>query len=297
MKQVIEVKGEQTLLEALSSHFPTSSRTTLRRMLQASRVRLDGVIVNAAQREVQTGQTITILPRDEAPPIPAKKTAGGRPIEVIFEDKDILILSKPAGLLTIATDKMEDDTLHSRALAHVKRGTVKAWAHIVHRLDKRTSGLLIFARHESAKAKLQTQFAERGVERIYFAVVEGHIKGGGTIQNHLVEDERLRVRVCDPDKPGAREAITHWQAVASGKAHTLVRLDINTGRRHQIRVHMAELGFPLAGDADHGAQTDPLNRLCLHATKLGFDHPTSGKRHIHESEIPKPFLRLAPREL
>ena len=128
MSDIIEMNEDLSLLDSLSTIFPDSSRTTLRRMLQASRVEVDGDIIHSAKHEVKKGQKIKIRTRTEIAPAPAKKTAGGRPIEVLFEDEHLFVLAKPPGLLTVATDKMENNTLHSRAVDHVKRGDKKRWA-------------------------------------------------------------------------------------------------------------------------------------------------------------------------
>ena len=297
MNQRHEITEETAVLKALSLLFPDSSNTTLRHMLRAGRVRVDGQVVRTARLALAPHQILEVSPRSGSPSTAPNKTPDGRPIRVIHEDQHVLLLSKPAGLLTVATDSRESDTLHSRAQAHVRRRTKSARVHIVHRLDKRTSGLLVFARSEEAKWNLQTQFSERTVQRIYYALVEGHLQGEGTIHNHLFQSQTLQVSECRSTKPGAREAITHWEAVAVGRNHTLVRLKLGTGRRHQIRVHMANLGHPVAGDPEHGVQTDPLNRLCLHAWKLEFDHPHSGERQVYESRLPRRFSRLAARNI
>ncbi len=297
MNQKYETTEETAVLEALSRLFPDSSNTTLRRMLRAGRVQVDGQVVRAARLALAPHQILEVVPRSGSSSVAVNKTPDGRPIRVIHEDQHILLLTKPAGLLTVATDNMENDTLHSRAQAHVRRRTKSAAAHIVHRLDKRTSGLLVFARSKEAKWNLQTQFSERTVQRIYYALVEGHLQGEGTIHNHLFESRTLQVSECSSGKPGAREAITQWEAVAVGRNYTLMRLQLSTGRRHQIRVHMASLGHPVAGDPEHGAQTDPLNRLALHAWQLGFDHPHSSERQVYESRLPRKFSRLAARKI
>jgi 23S rRNA pseudouridine1911/1915/1917 synthase len=292
MSDIKEMDEDLSLLDSLATIFPDSSRTTLRRMLQASRVEVDGEIIHSAKHEVIKGQKIKIRTRSEIVPAPAKKTAGGRPIEVLFEDEHLFVLAKPPGLLTVATDKMENNTLHSRAVDHVKRGDKKRWAYIVHRLDKKTSGIIVFAKSEDVKMELQNQFADRDVERIYHAVVEGELEGNGVISNYLREDKRLRVLAFDSKVGGSKEAITEWESKKKGPIYTYVKLIIQTGRRNQIRVHMADMGFPLAGDKEHGAQSNPLNRLCLHASKLSFQHPITGERIAIIHNPPNRFLKL-----
>lgn len=292
MTEIHEVNEDIILIDYLSILFPDSSRTTLRRMLQAGRIEVDGEVFHSAKHQLIKGQKIKILLHSEVKSAPSKKSAGGRPIEVLFEDEHLFVLAKPSGLLTIATDKLEKNTLHSRAVDHVKRGDKKRWAYIVHRLDKKTSGLIVFAKSEEVKLELQEQFADRKVERVYNAVVEGELDGSGVISNYLREDKRLRVLAFDSKLGGSKEAITEWEAKKKGVFYTYVRLVIQTGRRNQIRVHMADMGYPLAGDKEHGAKTNPLNRLCLHASKLSFEHPVTGEQISIIHNPPNRFLRL-----
>jgi 23S rRNA pseudouridine1911/1915/1917 synthase len=289
------------LIESLSQLFPECSQNKLRRMLKSGRVHVDGKEIHAAKFELQPGQVVEVnqhgnpeSARIKLEVAESRRRSLGRKLMVIYEDEDILIVEKPSGLLTVATNKMEPDTLHSRAQTHVRRNDADAWAHIVHRLDKRTSGILVFAKSEDVKLMLQEQFADRTVERIYHAVVEGRLEGEGTVHNHLFEDRNLRVFASMPHKHGSREAITHWLSIAIDAMdnHTLVRLEIGTGRRHQIRVHMADLGHPVAGDSDHGAKTDPFNRLLLNASVLGFDHPDNGERCRFKCPIPQTFRTM-----
>jgi len=297
----MELSESQLLIESLTQLFPECSQNKLRRMLKSGRVHVDGEEVHAAKLELHPGQVVEV--NQHGNPESAKikldaaesrRRSGGRKLTVIYEDEDILIVEKPSGLLTVATNKLEPDTLHSRAQSHVRRNDAEAWAHIVHRLDKRTSGILVFAKSEDVKLMLQHQFADRSVERIYHAVVEGRLVGEGTVHNYLYEDRNLRVFASMPHKHGSREAITHWRSIAicpTGN-YTLVRLEIGTGRRHQIRVHMADLGHPVSGDFDHSSKTDPFNRLLLNASVLGFDHPDNGERCRFKCPIPQMFRTI-----
>jgi 23S rRNA pseudouridine1911/1915/1917 synthase len=297
----MELSESLLLIESLAQLFPECSQNKLRRMLKSGRVHVDGEEVHAAKLELHQGQVVEV--NQHGNPESAKikldaaesrRRSGGRKLTVIYEDEDILIVEKPSGLLTVATNKLEPDTLHSRAQSHVRRNDADAWAHIVHRLDKRTSGILVFAKSEDVKLMLQHQFADRSVERIYHAVVEGRLVGEGTVHNYLYEDRNLRVFASMPHKHGSREAITHWRSIAicTTGNYTLVRLEIGTGRRHQIRVHMADLGHPVSGDFDHNSKTDPFNRLLLNASVLGFDHPDNGERCRFKCPIPQMFRTI-----
>jgi len=178
-------------------------------------------------------------------------------------------------------------------MAHAGTRSPPARVFVVHRLDRLASGLLVFATSPGAKRALQAQFAAHTVERTYLAVVEGRpARPEGTIASRLLDDAPGRVRATR--RPGqGRAAVTRWRVLRRGARHTLLEVGLETGRRNQIRVHLAGLGHPIAGDAAYGSRTDPLGRLALHAHVLGFDHPRTGARLRFVSPAPPAFARLA----
>ena len=277
------------LIEAVALQFPNSKRNTLRKMLTAGRVLVDGKPIHKAKHIVNAGSTVTISDKESAakntpPPMPKKRQPR---IKILFEDTDIIVVNKQAGLLSVATDKMEPDTLHSRVVDYLQEENEKAWAFIVHRLDRETSGTMIFAKHKQHKDYLQEQFAERSVHRVYHALVQGKPEQDkGTIHEWLLEDKFLRVRTVNKKTPNAKEAITHWSLEDSDDIASLLMLTIETGRRHQIRVGLANLGLPVAGDEEHGAEGNPIGRIALHATALELLHPVSDDPVRFESPIP-----------
>ena len=205
----------------------------------------------------------------------------------IYEDDQILIVEKPAKLLSVATDRLEPDTLHSKCVDYLKQKDPKSWAYIVHRLDKETSGVMIFAKHKWHKEYLQEQFANRDVHRIYHALVEGRPQQeSGTIREWLLEDKFLKVKAVKKNHPQAKEAITHYNVEDSDEFASLLQLTIQTGRRHQIRIGLANLGCPVVGDEAHGATGDPIGRIALHASSLEFLHPESDDPVRFEAPIP-----------
>ena len=285
----MEIKEDIELLEALAQYFPNSKRNTLRKMLTEGRALVDGNAVHKAKYIVKKGSILTIADRESAavsspPPAPKKQHAR---IKILFEDEHILVLNKQAGLLSVATDKMEPDTLHSRAVDYVKGEDEKNWVFIVHRLDRETSGVMIFAKHKGHKEYLQQQFADRSVHRVYHALVQGKPEQkGGTIHEWLLEDKFLRVKSVNKRTPNAREAITHWSIEDSDDIASLIMLTIETGRRHQIRVGLANLGNPVVGDEQHGAEGNPIGRIALHATALELLHPATDDPVRFEATIP-----------
>lgn len=285
----MKFEKEIELLEALSLMHPNSKRNTLRKMLTAGRVMVDGNIIHKAKFLVPNGANISISDKETASkssPPPVVKKQNPR-IKILFEDEHIIVVNKQAGLLSVATNKMEPDTLHSRVVNYLKSQNEKSWAFIVHRLDRETSGVMIFAKHKRHKEYLQEQFARREVHRIYHALVEGKPQiDRGTIHEWLLEDKFLRVKAVKKNHPQAKEAITHYSVEDNDEFASLIQLTIETGRRHQIRVGLANLGCPVVGDSDHGAEGNPIGRIALHATSLEFLHPETDDPVRFEAPIP-----------
>ena len=283
------VEEEIDLIEALQSMFPQSKRNTLRKMLTQGRVLVDGEITYKAKQIISANSVIKVSDKQEAlesspPPTPKKKALR---IKILFEDEHILVVNKQAGLLSVATDKMEPDTLHSRCLDYLKSNDERAWIFIVHRLDRETSGTMIFSKHKRHKEYLQEQFANRSVHRVYHALVEGVPENkSGKIHEWLVEDKFLRVKSTSKKTPNAREAITYWNLEDNDEFASLIQLTIQTGRRHQIRVGLSNMGNPVVGDEQHGATGNPIGRIALHATSLELLHPETDDPVRFESPIP-----------
>jgi len=215
-------------------------------------------------------------------------------LEILHEDETILVVNKPAGLLTIATDSEKTRTAYAQLNAYVRERSPRRDARIfiVHRLDRDTSGLLIFARTESAKNTLQRHW--KAVTKKYNAVVEGiPEEPHGTLRSALLEnDTSLRVHSTDDTRDDAKFAVTHYRMLRKGAETALLELTLDTGRKNQIRVQLAEAGHPVVGDDKYGAATDPARRLALHATELHFRHPESGESLTFRSPLPEKLRSL-----
>ena len=267
------VEEDLHLLEVLKIMQPNSSTNVLRKMLTNQRISVDDTICHRAKHLVLKGQVVEIHPKAKVTLEEVREmSARTHDIDVLFEDDSILVVDKPAGLLSVATDKLEQDTLHNRCVEYCRSEKKNAWCFIVHRLDKATSGIMVFAKTESAKRDLQEQFAERLVHRHYVALVEGAAQSGRA-DHHLIEDKNLRVFVSETKTSTSKRALTTWDVIARGENETLLNVVIETGRRHQIRVALAESGTPVVGDKMHGATTNLHGRICLHAVALEFLHP------------------------
>jgi 23S rRNA pseudouridine1911/1915/1917 synthase len=254
-------------------------------MLAAGRVRVNGVVARSPHAPVAPGDAIDVGPRSRPADLP-------RGLALVHEDGDVVVVDKPAGLLTIATERERRRTVYAYLTARARRRDPSARVFVVHRLDRLASGLLVFATGVEAKRALQAQFAAHTVERTYLAVVVGRpARDGGTIASRLVEEAPGRVHETRDPRRG-RDAVTHWRVVRRGAGLTLVEVRLETGRRNQIRVHLARLGHPIAGDATYGATADPFGRVALHAHVLAFDHPRTGARLRFVSPPPAAFATL-----
>ena len=275
------------LIEILSLLHPEAKRNSLRRMIDHGRVTVDGSKASRAKQEVSAGSAVETLSRTEVEG-PSKK--GGIPEpDVLYDDKHLMVVNKPAGLLSVATPRGEPDTMFDRALRWVSKTQAKR-VHPVHRPDRETSGCLVLAKSPEVRDLLQSQFKDRTVERIYHAVVFGSPPSSSGISTSRVKETKdKRVRLVQKGERGGKEAITHWEVEERGPIHTLVRIKIDTGRRAQIRLHMSEMGCPVSGDTRYGRGKASINRLCLHATSLGFDHPYGGRMEV-ESVIPSNLM-------
>jgi len=213
-------------------------------------------------------------------------------LRIIYEDDDVIVADKPAGLLTIATEKEKLRTAYRMLTDHVRLGSRNGRIFIVHRLDRETSGLIVFAKRAESKRALQERWHDMVSERTYVAVVEGRVEErSGTIRSRLAENRAYHV--YSTTRPGeGKPAVTHFRVIAEGHGYTMLEVSLETGRKNQIRVHLQELGHSVAGDRRYGARTNPIGRLALHASTLEFTHPRTGEKLRFESPTPKTMRRL-----
>lgn len=275
------------LLDRLRVLFPDSSGRARKRWLEAGRVRVNGQVIREAVVELQATDRVELTA--PTPTFPVS-------LRLVHEDDDLIVIDKPPGLLSIATAQERLRTAYRMLCEYLAARSGRGSARrervfVVHRLDRDTSGLLCFARSVAAKRALQGQFAARAVRRVYVAVVEGSVRAdAGVLEDRLVEDRGLRVRPTD-DRRRGKEAITRYRVLERRRSTTVVELVLVTGRRGQIRAQLAHAGHPIVGDRGHGSARDPLRRLCLHATRLGFRHPRGGMMDLVSSP-PEGFRRV-----
>jgi RluA family pseudouridine synthase len=258
-------------------------------MLSQGRVTVNGVPCSISSRRIQPGDVLEIGPRRA----PAKLANG---LEILYEDSDIMVIQKPAGLLTVSTIHERERTVYAYLRRYLKVHSPKQKVYVVHRLDKFASGVLVFTKSERVQSMLKALFKRHDIQRKYWAVVEGKLeKQSRTIRSCLAADRSGRMRSIDNKKRG-KSAVTHYRVIRRLKNATALEVKLETGRRNQIRVHLSEQGHPIVGDRAYGASQDPFGRLLLHAFHLGFVHPTKKTSMEFRTEPPPEFLRYFPQK-
>jgi 23S rRNA pseudouridine1911/1915/1917 synthase len=277
-----------TLLDWLLQRYPASSRQTLKRMLEAGRVRVNGKVARKFGERVAAGDEVVVADRAAAraaalPPPPAD-------LRVVYEDGDVLVVDKPAGLLTSTVPREPRPTLLAKVAEYLARRDPRARVGLIHRLDRDASGLLVFSKNEASYESLKTQFFEHSVERVYAAVVRGvPAEPKGRIESRLIERADGSVHSTRQTGKGQR-AVTDYEVLAARGKTSLLRVTLHTGRKHQIRAHLSERGHAILGDRMYGpAKGGADGNLLLIAKRLAFAHPRTGKRVEFELELPAEF--------
>jgi 23S rRNA pseudouridine1911/1915/1917 synthase len=282
------IKQPIALAEHLRGVYPASSGNTIKKWLEHDRVRVNGAITRIGKTLLQSGDRVEIGEKAFVARLPAE-------LDILHEDDHLLVINKKANLLTIATEKEKEETVYAYLSAYVKTQKPANKIFVVHRLDKKASGVLVFARSEEIKEKLQAQFETHDIDRVYIAIVEGRVKDeNGTVQNYLAENRAHKVYVTEDEETG-KLAITNYRVIKHTAGYTWLEITTKTGRKHQIRVHLAGLGHPIIGDKEYGSKKNPLQRLGLHASRLGFVHPVTGKKISFEVDAPPAFRKMFSR--
>lgn len=287
------VKHPATALDFLSDTACAGSKTKVKQLIKHGAVTVNNKPLARFDVMLKPGQTVilhkAVILRKPAREAHATAASVKPPVPVLFEDEHIIAVDKPFGLLSIATEKEKYKTLYRLLSDYLKAagGTDKK-IFIVHRLDRDASGVMVFAKSEETKRKLQARWDK--VEKIYNAVVEGRpSKSEGTIRTWLKENKAHIVYVARDREEDADIAITNYKTLKSSRGLSLLEIAIETGRKHQIRVHMAHIGCPIAGDKKYGAVSNPLKRLALHAAELKIAHPVTGNTMELKSPTPNGF--------
>jgi 23S rRNA pseudouridine1911/1915/1917 synthase len=267
-------------LDAVRMLYPDSSRRTLQNWIKAGRFHVDGSPLMKENDELAAGQILMAGISCRPQLIPGLK--------VIWEDRYMVAIDKATGLLSVPLDGGD---VKRSALGVLRDHFQTDQIFAVHRIDRETSGCLLFARGKESEQRLKLLFEKHDLKREYFAIVDGRLKeSSGTWESKLLELETLDV--VESDGEGSRDAITHFSVIHKSPKYSYLRLQLETGRKHQIRVHCSTAGHPVLGDDRYGSNEDPIRRLCLHAWKLEFVHPFTRKVISLSAPIPGPFKKL-----
>ncbi len=296
------VKENAKLLEYLFQVLNDTKKSNVKQFLKTASVLVNNKPTTQFDFALRPGDQVSIKSARDPRAVPDPELG----IEIVFHDDAIVVIKKPAGLLSVGTDKepvrtaifLTNEHLHDLEAERLrqigKRDNQESFRDkqifIVHRLDKGASGLMIFAKTEEVKQKLQADW-DQGIKK-YYAVVEGiPVKRSGTIESFLFESTAMRVYSSNTEE-GGKHAISHYQVLRSSSNYSILEVKIDTGRKHQIRVQLSDMGHPIAGDERYQARTNPIRRIALHACYLSLKHPVSGKEIVFHSPLPKAFDQI-----
>ena len=299
---ILKVSEQVTLMEFLISKMGGMAKSSVKQLLGQRRVKVGNVVQTRHDFALKAGDIVTVSSGRGNSQLTHPK------LKIVYEDDDLIVVNKQPGLLTVAaTPGSSETTAYSILRAYVKKQNARAGIYVVHRLDRETSGLLVFARSEELQHYMRQYWRELVTERTYIALAEGILEPReGKITTWLTEDKRNAVVYSSPVDDGGDIAITNYKVLKTSNYGTslnsqlstinyqLVELHLETGRTNQIRVHPASKGCPVVGDRKygHGNESSPIDRLCLHAKVLEFIHPVTEKKVRFESPVPKEFNRV-----
>lgn len=282
----LEVKENTTLLPFLIGNLRKMSRDNVKSLLRNKQVTVNGQPVTQFNHELHPADKIVIT---------GERLADGillRNMKIVYEDEHIIVIDKNAGLLSMASDNEKYLTAYNILSNYVKLQKPSNKIFIVHRLDRDTSGLMMFARSEKVQSRLQKDWQNMVTARTYTALVEGEVtEPEGTVKSFIFESKALVMHSSQNPSKGDL-AITMFKTLKTNKDYSLLSVTLKTGKKNQIRLHMQEMGHSIAGDKKYGATGNPIGRLGLHASVLAFIHPVTGKELRFESRVPAKFRRL-----
>lgn len=277
------------LMDFVQASLPEIKRTRIKQMLAHNQVAVNGIPERQFNIELNPGDQVKVNFVREF------KVFSNRRLKIVYEDDDIIVINKGYGLLSMGNDKVTEGTAYSILRDYVKWANPLNKIFIVHRLDRDTSGLMMFAKTQEAKERMQHNWNNMVLNRKYLAVVEGvPAEESGVVKSYLVENSKFEVySTNNPDE--GQLAVTRYKTLQAGKRFSLLEVELDTGRKNQIRVHMKDLGHPISGDRKYGASASPIHRLALHAQTLRFIHPTTQKEMSFSTPIPSSFASLCRR--
>lgn len=289
--QQLAVTEPAELMAFLIARLPHKNRNNIKSLLSNKQILVDGKVYTQFNHPLKPGMVVTVSATR------APQTTQYRGLTLLYEDQHLLVINKQAGLLSMSTSKEKDRTAYSILSDYVKKANPKNRVFIIHRLDRETSGVMMFAKSEKVQRLMQETWNQTIRERTYVALVEGvPDPAEGTIESYLKESKALIVYSSQNPEHG-QLSITNYRIMRASDHYALLELELETGRKNQIRVHMQDIGHPVVGDAKYGAETNPIGRLGLHAEALAFEHPITGAAMRFDAPIPKQFLAVLKQEV
>ena len=280
------VKNGGTILEVAASFLKDHTPTKLKSMLKHNQFAVNSMPMSQYDFEVHEGDTFSVN-FDQS-----FQVFSNPRVKLVYEDEHILVINKGYGVLSMGTDTKKDGTAYSIMREYVKYHDPRAKVFIVHRLDRDTSGLMMLAKTIEAKEAMQHNWNNMVLNRKYIAVVEGEVKQQeGVVKSYLAENSQYEVYSTDDPSKGQFD-VTRYKCLKATKSYSMMEVELDTGRKNQIRVHMKDLGHPIAGDRKYGAAHSPINRLALHAQTLRFVHPITRREMNFSAPIPSGFRSL-----
>ena len=285
-QNILHAAREAKLLEFLCESFPDRSRKSIKSLIEQKQIMIRNQIITRFDYPLAPGMDVIILKKKPSLNLTLRK------LNLLYEDDHLLVIEKSAGLLSVATAKENEETAFSILKSYVRKSHHRAELYIVHRLDRDTSGIMMFAKTKEIQQKLQDNWDKTVTKRIYYAVVEGHVKKAeGEIVSCLKENKLLMVYSSKTPGDG-QKAVTRYRVLKRNARYSLLEVALQTGRKNQIRVHLQDIGHCIAGDKKYGAATNPLGRLGLHAGILEFFHPATAKKMHFETPVPAVLEKL-----
>ncbi|OZI06772.1 RNA pseudouridine synthase [Siphonobacter sp. BAB-5385] len=273
------------LMTFLLKQFPSKNRNNVKSLLRDKQVLVDGKVTFQYNYVLQPGQEVKV----RWAKAPEERKYDG--LKIVFEDEHLIVIEKEAGLLSMATEKEKRRTAYHLLSEHVKAKKPGNKIFIIHRLDRETSGLMMFAKSEAIQKKVQESWQSTTKERIYLALVAGVLRqSAGVINTNLVESEKSMMVYVTQNPERGQTAVTHYETLQKNARFSLLKVQLETGRKNQIRVHLQSIGHPIVGDKKYESRHDPIHRLGLHAWVLAFQHPVTGEQLRFETAIPRKFL-------
>jgi len=279
-------QAEARLLEFLIASMSDKKRTTVKDYLKYRQVMVNNVVTTQFDTKLNKDDIVRVNTSREF------QTLHNPRLSIVYEDDFIIVVNKGYGLLSVGTDKIKTGTAYSILRDYLKRIDPRNKLFIIHRLDQHTSGLMMFAKTINAKEAMQHNWNNMVLERRYVAVTEGKLEQAeGEVKSYLAENSQHEVYSTDNPEEG-KLALTRYKRLRWGNGYSLVELQLETGRKNQIRVHMKDIGHPIAGDRKYGAKTSPIHRLALHAMTLRFAHPITSADMNFSTPIPASFTKM-----